>query len=268
MLDEQALAEKVEEARVREQQLLQSLGVESAPQHTGERQLPWPIDILLYPASSTGLAVLAVLIGVPLVLRVLALFVSLQFLGIFRLPLLLVGFMAGLYIFWYMAECVYDSAKGGTRAPVGLPLGLSTGELWSRASYLLAVYIIYALPVIVYWMFRQKMDGVFWGLAAWAILFFPMGLLAMVMQDSISALNPLLLLGSIFRTFFQYIGLIVLFLPFAALFWLSGQTPEDTRPSILLDVVGLVLTSYIPFILAHLLGRFYWRNSERLDWAI
>jgi hypothetical protein len=142
------------------------------------------------------------------------------------------------------------------------------GELWSRVSYLLAVYIVYVLPVVVYRMVRQETDVVFWGLAAWAVVFFPMGLLAMVMHDSVSALNPLFLLGSIFRTFFQYIGLIVLFLPFAVLFWLSGRTSEDSKPTILLDVFGLFVTSYVPFILAHLLGRFYWRYYERLDWDI
>jgi hypothetical protein len=268
MPDEQALAEKVEEARIREQQLLQSLGIEMAPQHTGERKLPWPIDILLYPASGTGLTILALLIGIPLLLRFLALVVPQPLLRLLGLPLLLVGFMAGLYVAWYMAECVYDSAKGGTRAPGGLPTGIGWGELWSRVSYLLAVYIVYVLPVVVYRMVRQETDVVFWGLAAWAVAFFPMGLLAMVMHDSVSALNPLFLLGSIFRTFFQYIGLIVLFLPFAALFWLSGRTSKDSKPTILLDVFGLFVTSYVPFILAHLLGRFYWRYHERLDWGL
>jgi hypothetical protein len=266
--DDRKLAEKLEEAQVREQQLLQSLGIELAPQHTGERKWPWPIDIWLYPTSGTGLTVLALLIGFPFLLRLLQFIAGPQSLHFFGLPIFLIAFMVGLYIGWYMAECVYDSAKGGTRAPSALPVGLGTGELWSRVSYLLAVCIIYLLPVVLYRMLFGKLDAIFWALAAWAILFFPMGLLAMVMHDSVSALNPLFLLGSILRTFFQYIGLIVLFLPFAGAFWLSGRTPEDAEPSVLLDVVGLVMTSYIPFILAHILGRFYWRYRDRLDWGI
>ena len=266
--DDRELAEKLEEAEVREQQLLQSLGIESAPQHTGERRWPWPIDIWLYPASGTGLTILALLIGFPFLPRLLRLIAGPQSLHFFGLPIFLIGFMVGLYLAWYMAECVYDSAKGGTRAPSTLPIGLGMDELWSRVSYVLAVYIIYALPVIVYRMFMREADAIFWTLAAWAILFFPMGLLAMVMHDSVSALNPLFLLASIFRTFVQYVGLIILFLPLAGVFWLSGRTPEDVEPSVLRDVVGLVMTSYVPFILAHLLGRFYWRNSERLDWGV
>ena len=37
-----------------------------------------------------------------------------------------------------------------------------------------------------------------------------MGLLACVMFDSIRALNPILLIGSILSTFFQYCGLVLL----------------------------------------------------------
>jgi len=244
---------------------LESLGIQTLPEHTGERAWPWPIDILLYPTSSGGLTALGLIIGLSLLTLALD-YIGLH--GVVGLPLFLINGAVGLYIGWYVAECVYDSAHGGTRAPPGFEPGLGFGDIWSRVSYILAVYIVYLFPVVFYRMFFQEMDAVFWFLAAWAILFLPMGLLAMVMHDSVSALNPLFLLGSIFRTFFQYVGLIILFLPFAGLFWLSGRTREDTERSILLDAIGLFVTSYVPFILAHILGRFHWRYKDRLDWGL
>ncbi len=262
-------AEDREEARREERRLLTRLGIETIPEYSGERNLPWPVDLFLYPASGTGLTVLALLIGIPLLLRFAQSFLPSFLLPfVFGLPGFIAGVVAGLYLGWYLAECVYDSARGGIRAPSGLPTGADTGELWSRVSYLLAVYIMYALPVMLYWMFLRRFDTIFWVLAAWAVVFFPMGLLAMVLHDSVSALNPLFLLGSILRTFFHYAGLAVLFASLAVPLWFLEQAPGDAQSSIVLDVVAIILTAYLPFVLAHLLGRFYWRNRERLDWGL
>jgi hypothetical protein len=188
------------------------------------------------------------------------------------LPFFLLGLGIGLYAGWYFAECVYDSAKGGTRAPLafdGLP---SWSEMWSRVVYLLAVYIVYVLPAIVYGVFLGRSDAAFWGLLAWAIVFFPMGVLAMVILDSTAALNPFFLLGSILRTFFAYVGLLVPMALLAGLFWLvpgllaGGDEQHET--STLITIVGIASTAYLPFVMAHLLGRFYWRCRDKLDWGL
>lgn len=262
--DEQELRDRIAEHRHEEERLLTSLGIQRKLQHTGERRFAWPIDILLYPTSASGLIVMAVLIGAPLVLALLQ--SSLPLLGRIGFVFFLASVLLGLYAAWYLAECVYDSALGGTRAPEFVGIGL--GDMWSRVVYLLAVYIVYLLPPVLYAMFVPRGDAIFWGLAAYSLVFFPIGLLAMVVNDSISALNPVFLLVSIFHTFFPYVGLISLILPFAGLFWLLGRSPEDAVPSIVRDAAGLILTSYIPFILAHVLGRFYWRNADRLDWGL
>jgi hypothetical protein len=94
------------------------------------------------------------------------------------------------------------------------------------------------------------------------IVFFPMGLLAMIMHDSVSALNPLLLLGSIFRVFLPYVGFVLLLgmlVVGLALLWPF---------LIVLPVIGFAAVLYGAFILAHILGRFYWRYRDRLDWGI
>jgi hypothetical protein len=35
-----------------------------------------------------------------------------------------------------------------------------------------------------------------------------------------------------------------------------------------MEAAGLAATNYVAFLVAHVLGRFYWRNRERLDWGL
>ncbi len=113
-----------------------------------------------------------------------------------------------------------------------------------------------------------RSDAIFWGLAAWAIVFFPIGLLAMVICDSISALNPFFLLGSIFRVFFPYLGLLLMLAVLGALYGLIVSVLFPGPASIWLDPIELFVGAYLSFVLAHVLGRFYWRYRDRLDWGI
>jgi hypothetical protein len=275
LLDQpQYTAEDREQAHREDRRLLTQRGVETLPEHTGERKLPWPIDILLYPANSPGLMVLAFLTGIPLLMELLRRFMPvLRYLGL----MFLVGsVILGLYAVWYFAECVYDSAKGGTRAPQFTGAGL--GEMWSRVSYLIAVYIVYLFPAILYRIIISgfevtgaRFEIIFWALAGYALVFFPMGLLAMVVNDSISALNPFFLLGSILRTFFHYAGLLLFFAALGAMFWLTAQgggETDESQPVWWLEALGLAGSNYGAFVVAHILGRFYWRNRERLDWGL
>ncbi len=170
------------------------------------------------------------------------------------------------YIGWYLAECVYDSAKGGTRAPDTLTPGL--GDMWSRVSYLFAVYGLFFAPPVVYYAFTRQIDLILFGLVLWALVFFPMGLLAMVVLDSTTALNPFLLLGAILRTFGSYVGLLVVQLAITLATVLIVYTFIGYRLSLLGFVMVLAPHFYVAMIQAHLLGRFYLRYAEELDWGL
>lgn len=269
--DQQQIAKEHTEARRQERALAESLGIETQPEYTGERRLPAPIDILLYPTSGAGLVSIAIIGGFPLLTylieRLLPVGVPLVGLAFF-----LIGLAIGLYAGWYFAECVYDSAKGGTRAPLVFGGLVGFGEMGSRVIYLAAVYIVYVLPAVIYGGFLGRIDAIFWGLLAWAIVFFPVGLLAMVILDSSSALNPFFLLVSIFRTFFGYLGLLVLMAILVGLFWIIAgylvRPVEEEQTPLWLVLLGFVTTTYVPFVFAHVLGRFYWRHGDRLDWGL
>ena len=262
---ERLAQERAEEQR-QEKAMLESLGFAAPVEHTGERRYPWPLDILLYPSSGPGLTMLALLVGIPLLLGLIRRFVP--FVGHFSLVFLIANIVFGLYIGYYFAECVHDSAKGGTRAPKVFGGTLDWGEIWSRVSYLLAVYMVYALPAVVCGMLLGRGNPIFWALLAYSLIFFPMGLLAMVMLDSLSALNPLFLLGSILRTLGPYVGLTLLFAAAIAPALLASRKTPEEPPALWWEIIGLAISSYAAFVLAHLLGRFYWRYEEQFDWGM
>jgi hypothetical protein len=258
--------------RQQAREILESLGPEPEPEHTGNRKVFWLMDILLYPFSITGIVTLALMIGWPLMTAAL----GRTFFVLARLGSWLtfgIGVLLGLYTLWYMAECVYDSAKGGTRAPEIMDADTSFNALWSRAKYLLTVYFVYVAPVLIYRLWSHSFDAIFWALAAWAVLFAPMSLLAMVINDSFTALNPFFLIAAIARVLLSYAGLLVCLLGMVALMaWISAATVPPPTPRVrallVLSIVSLVADSYGAFLFAHILGRFYWRNRERLDWGI
>ena len=98
-----------------------------------------------------------------------------------------------------------------------------------------------------------------------------MSLLACIMFDSVSGLNPILLIGSIFSTFFQYCWLVILVVGiiFSFSYLSESMQTEGLRSSsadIFFNGMIFVLVVYISFIIAHLIGRFYWKNEEKLNW--
>ena len=103
-----------------------------------------------------------------------------------------------------------------------------------------------------------------------------MGILAVVMFDSVRGLNPILLIRSIISAFFQYCGLVILFYGLAVLLVIGrmGSVLATVRTgSTLLGpllVYILIFAVYIWLLLVagHLLGRFYWRYQEKLNWEV
>jgi len=255
------------------QRLEEQLGIKK-DEPVSERKLPWVIDIFLYPTSKPGLIILGIIIGIPLLFKIVR-----QVLGVFTpmfLPMLvflalfaIVGFIVdiilGLYVYWYFCECIRDSAAGGLRAPetVGSTPGL--GDMLLQLIRTVGCLAFFTAPVLIYAQYAQKADFIFWSLLTYAVLFFPMGLLAVVMFDSISGINPVLLIRSIFSTFFQYCGLVILFYGLGAL---SVIIVSILQQWWILAYVSSIALIYLLIVTAHLLGRFYWKYEEKLNWEV
>lgn len=234
----------------------------------GRRNLPWIIDIFLYPISIPGLITLGIIIILPLLVNIAA-----GLLGRFGFFISIPGFFfikipVGLYFFWYLAECVRDSALGGVRAPETLGNAPSLGDMLWHTLKIVGCFAVFAGPPSYYVLYTHKIDTIFWVLLGYAVFFFPMGLLAVVMFDSFSALNPILLIGSIFSTFFQYCGLVLISVVFAIIVIAVNKIPMDSRGIYILGLVIFCGLLYFALVVAHLLGRFYWRYEKKLNWEV
>jgi hypothetical protein len=227
--------------------------------------LPRPIDVILYPLNASGLIHL---VGLWLLLfflcpRVMSLGFGTEFVPlIYALPV--------AYALYYFAECIRDRSAGGRHVPDYWmhPGDSSKWDCLSQMFEVVGCIAVCFCPVSVYYIVREQVDLAYWLLLASGGFFFPMVLLAVVLFDSLSALNPLLIGGSILRTFFPYCGMALLFCGGALLsvkigFPLNGFHPLPTVP-FLLWLVQL----YMIFVAIALLGGFYQWQKDRLDWEI
>ena len=250
-----------EQATKYEQELEEEPPVDT--ESPAERKLPWVIDIFLYPISIPCLITLGIIISIPLLINI-----AVGLLGPFGLFVLVPGFfiniVISLYFLWYVAECVRDSADGGIRAPETMANAPGLSELLWQWFRLLVCLLIFAGPMGYYFVRTQRIDAIFWSLLAYAVFFLPMGLLAVTLFDSLRGLNPFLLIGSIFNSFFAYCGLVLILGAVALSIIVLRRKPSGKWAAF----VSSYLVMYILLVVAHLLGRFYWRYQEKLNWEV
>jgi hypothetical protein len=237
-----------------------------------ERNLPWILDIFLYPTSMSGLINLGIFWILPILFEFIHRILPIPF--IWGIAILIV---AG-YMYYFFMECIRDSASGGIRAPENIGSMPDMGDaVWQLLEIVVSVVIFWG-PVGAYLMYKNlwqsaganypyepQTDTVFWLLMGYAIFFFPMGLLALAMFNSTSAFNPFLWITSIFSTFFQYCGIVIFF---CILGWFISRIEASFEQSLLLSYLFGALFIYLAMVAAHLLGRFYYRNSEKLNWEV
>jgi predicted Zn finger-like uncharacterized protein len=228
-------------------------------------RLPWPIDAMLYPLSIMGL--------VHLVSLWLLLFYLCPFIMSLGLSPEYVPFVYTLpvgYAVYYFAECIRHRVGGGCRVPEYWmhPCDSSKWDCLTQMYEVVGCIAVCFWPVSVYYIVREQVDWVYWLLLAGGGFLFPMVLLGVVLFDSFSALNPVLIGGSILRTLVPYCGTVLLLWAGALLsarigFHLNGFYPLPTV-YFLLWLVQL----YLVFVAIAWLGSFYRRHKEKLDWDI
>ena len=224
------------------------------------------IDALLYPTNANGLVqigILTVALWAVGVFEVLTASFLRQYGGLLVLILrvLVVG-----YAVYYLSYCIFDSSRGGRRAATISPAHTpAVGDLLSQLLLLLASVAMCFSAAAVYYVATERADTPFWIMVVSGAFFFPMTLLTATLFDGIDALNPILIVRSILVTLPTYLVLIVelgvLALVLAAANWASPRLPI---PRMLWNVVYL----YLLLIGSHLLGRFYHRHKDALDWGL
>jgi hypothetical protein len=247
------------------------------PQLVVKRKLPWPIDILLYPTSISGIIHLVIFLLAPLLIKKL----TFIYFGIVSLALyiLFIG-----YVFYYIGHCVFHSSKGGWRAPdISIYNAPDRGELISQLFLMFGCVAVCFCPAAIYYVIIERTDLLFWLLSAYGFFFLPMVLLTVVMFDSVDALNPIVIIRSIFRTFFPYCGLVLVFCGLGGLVApIISNLPKPHALQQTLFYICMLLDYllgtafiyqkisfiYLAMVAAHLLGRFYWWYKDKLNWGI
>jgi len=261
---EEPAPENIADQRAEDLRKLEELAGTKEPEPIAKRKLPWFIDIFLYPTSFHGFMILAIIFGIPLLIEVVA-----KLLGPFgffiSIPGIFVNIVIGLYAYWYIGECIRDSAEGNIRAPDVVAASPGLGEMFAGWFKIIACFVLYAGPVCIYFLYTRNINTIFWSLLAYAIFFFPIGLLAAVMFESTSAFNPFLLIASIFSTFLQYCGLVFLLCTFM---FLTVKTVSILPRIPILNSLYALAFLYLLMVMAHLLGRFYFRYQEKLRWEV
>ncbi len=233
-----------------------------------ERKLPWILDIFLYPTSTSGLINLGIFWILPILL---------EFTRII-LPIIpgLAGLVVAGYMYYYFMECIRDSAAGGIRAPENIGSMPDMGDVVTQIMEIIASVVIFWGPLGAYLLYKifwqatgdessynLTTDMVFWLLLGYGIFFFPIGLLALAMFGSSSAFNPVLWIVSIFSAFFQYCSLVLFF---CVLVWLFSRMTSVFQQSLFFSYLFGAVFVYLAMVASHLLGRFYYLNSEKLNW--
>ncbi len=238
---------------------------EEEPLSNQESGLPGFIDVLLYPASLNGI----IQIGICLFFHLIVAFVR-GFAPVFRrggLVLTLIVYLvpAG-YVAYYFGYCIFHSSRGGRRAPdIWVPHAPNMGALLSQLALIIASVTLCFLHVGVYYGLTRRIDLPFWLLCGLGAFLLPMTLLAVVLFDTGGALNPILIIGSIIRTFVSYCGLILSFCAFGGLIALAVWTLGRL---LLFRVLWIAAALYLLLVAAHMLGRFYWLHKDKLEWDL
>jgi len=169
------------------------------------------------------------------------------------------------YSYHCLVNCIADSAKGRVRAPgisdIQIP---DWQDLAAQIFLILGCFALCFSPVAVYYVITHNTDLIFFILAAVGIFFFPMALLVGLLFETFDALNPIFLISYIYKTFLSYCGLILSFYVPTALFYIVPTALENLP---YLKIISGAIALYLLFIEAHLLGRFYWKNKQKLDWG-
>ncbi len=243
--------------------LRESAGFDS-PQPPPQRKYPALVDVFFYPANTQGLIFLAIAVLVPLLIRLVSIALC-----IFGFLLSIFNLVIAMYVYWFLAQCVRDSASGGLRAPETVAETPGIWELLWQVFELFACLVLCAAPALAYYTYTHKIDTPFWWLAGFGAFIYPMALLSVIMFDSVNGLNPLIIIPSIFSAFFQYCSLVVLI---SAIVFLYVQTikliPDDFFLRMVLSPLIQAVELYLAMMAMHLLGRFYFKYQEKLNWDV
>jgi predicted Zn finger-like uncharacterized protein len=239
---------------------------ENEPEDTIKSRLPWFFDIFLYPFDLAGVIRL---ISLWLLIFLLCPLVMARVgLGTEYAPI--VYFFPVSYALYYLTECIRYSVSGHFRAP-DFWMHPTDSDKWDCVSQLFVVVGSIAVcfcPVTIYYIVTERSDLIYWLLLMCGGFFFPMVLLAAVLFDSFNALNPLLIVQSISSIFIPYCGLIIILFVGSYICLKINSRFYSFHPLPIGPFLLRAIQLYLIFVAVGLLGRFYHKYRNKLNWEI
>jgi len=124
----------------------------------GARRLPWIIDIFLYPLSFWGLVNIGIFIVVTSFLAEVGRILP-DVLGCLFGPLtMFIKLVAYLFIYWYFAECVRDSAEGGLRARNVRGDVPGLWDMFIQLFNIVGCLLVFFIPFVFYVLIARRID--------------------------------------------------------------------------------------------------------------
>jgi FHA domain-containing protein len=172
------------------------------------------------------------------------------------------------YLFSYLKKIVYATASGEHRMPDWPELSEWQADILAPMFQFLVVCVISFGPALV---FRIWFDGEYmwavWGLMLFGCFYFPMALLGVAMFDSLAALNPLFIIGSILRVPAEYSVVALVFTVILALRVLVEKVLTMVLniplvPVLIADLMGI----YLLIVQTRILGMLYLARRDTLGW--
>jgi len=177
------------------------------------------------------------------------------------------------YLWSYYISIIASSAAGEKELPDWPDLSSFWDDILRPILLVMADGIVSLAPLIIYaviitrWQFYSDSEPtpplvhVF---VVWALLYFPMGLLAIALFDSVAALNPVLIIRTIAKIPFRYLlACVFFFLVYYVNISVKGYLAQ-------IPIVGIVVKTffslYMMMVAMRILGLIYHTNAQKIGW--
>lgn len=184
---------------------------------------------------------------------------------------LVIGVLAGGYLFAFLQRIISSTALGEEKMP-GWP---DFTELWQDMiqpfRLLWGIFAACFGPALICWYFAYNgsefAEKAQVPLIIAGFLYLPMALLAVAMSDSLSSLNPLIILRSICKVPLQYLIACLLLAVVIGLKWAIELGMEKVIPIFAIRyLISAPLLLYFLIVEMRVLGLIYFRNRRKLGW--
>jgi len=187
------------------------------------------------------------------------------------IAILIMGVLGTGYLLSYLQSVLSSSAVGEAKMPDWPEISDPMGEVVVPLLHTLGTLLASFLPALIVGAVFRSTNAVSGALLlaayGFGFLYLPMAFLAVTMYSSIMAVNPLLVIPSIFRVRWAYLVTAALTVSVLLVKW-SGSVLLARLVSVpvIFPVLGNFLSLYLLTVLMRMLGLLYLTKKAELGW--